>query len=52
MRLETRIILDRPRLFLVADRTIKKNEILYWNYNAKGTDELKHYNYVPFYTDL
>lgn len=45
MRIETRIVYGRPRLFLVANRDIHPNEILYWDYMVSGSDEAKDYKY-------
>lgn len=52
MRLETRVVFERPRIFLVADKDIKKDDVLYWDYKVRDSEENKNYNYFPQLKDV
>lgn len=41
-----------PRLFLHASKNIKKGDILYWNYKARGTSECKDYKIIENVSQL
>lgn len=51
MRMEVRVILNRPRLFLVTSRSVLKDEILYWDYLATDKQD-ENYNYFKFAKDV
>lgn len=52
MRMEVRVVFDRPRLFLVTSRAILKGEILYWDYKVEDSKEADHYNYYKMISDV